>query len=94
MRGAKRGGKKSKKEKRMRVAREVSDDEGEDAPAFLAQRVLNVKPATKAIAVLWLRKARAKLQQKAGKGAGVREESGVKEQGVFHSGGKSRSMRK
>ncbi|CAM9251995.1 unnamed protein product, partial [Phaeothamnion confervicola] len=51
---------------------EVSDDEGdggEDGPAVWARDPVNLTPASQALAVRWLRTARAKLQQRAAGGA-------------------------
>lgn len=90
-----------------RVIRDVSDDEGEGEGAPLSWGknggLLNVSESTKAIAIKWNRSARARLQKKAGKGAGkggyedsqalvvANEASG---QGRFRSGLKSRNLRK
>lgn len=90
-----------------RVVRDVSDDEGEgegqDLPLSWGKGGgLNVSESTKAIAIKWNRTARARLQKKAGKGAGKggyedaltvveKEPTG---QGRFRSGLKSRNLRK
>ena len=47
--------------RRAMSAAELSDDEG-DAPAFKGMKPLNIDAASQAIAVKWLRTARANLQ--------------------------------
>ena len=73
--------------------KEVSDDEGEDVPATWAQRMAAITPASKAIAVKWVRTARATLQRQAGKGAGLREVVDEAEE-TMRSGARSRLRRK
>lgn len=64
---------KGARRKKTRVIRAVSDDEGEDLPPSWAMERLNLSAATKAIAVKWMRTARARMQRRAGKGADVSE---------------------
>lgn len=61
---ASKKGRKQKMEKKP-----VSDDEGDDAPKDWVKAMGKLTPATKAIAVKWMRTARARLQKKAGKGS-------------------------
>ena len=75
--------------------KEVSDDEGEDVPADWAQRLGGISPASKAIAIKWMRTARAQLQRKAGKGASFRGLDDIDEDDEqFKSGQKSRLRKK
>lgn len=59
-----RGGKR-----RRRVALDVSDDEGEEPTHAWAKRPVVLKAASHALAVRWLRTARARMQARAGKDA-------------------------
>ena len=88
-----------------KVAKEISDDEGdaEDQPISWTKNRVNITPATKAIAIKWNRTARARLQKKAGKGGGGagRESDALALQidskpaaTGFRSGLKSRNVRK
>jgi hypothetical protein len=85
--------------KKDRQLKEISDDEGDD-PMFswLQEGLKEVTPASKAIAVRWMRSARARLQQKRGKGLSMTEadrlESAAAEGENFKSGRKSRMARK
>lgn len=93
-----RAGKRKQRAKKERVTKDISDDEGDD-PAFswLKEGLRNITPATKAIAIRWMRSARARLQQKRGKGAGLRERDVFQEEQVgegFRSGLKSKMLRK
>ena len=66
-------------------------------PLEWAKAAQAVTPATQAIAIRWMRTARARLQKKAGKGAGVREALPEDDGAVgetFRSGRKSRQVRK
>lgn len=98
LRAGKRKDKRTRKEK---VVKDISDDEGDD-PMFswLKEGLREVTPATKAIAIKWMRTARARLQQKRGKGAGLRETDLVAAETAgaagenFRSGQKSRMLRK
>jgi hypothetical protein len=61
--------KRGTRQRKPKVMRAVSDDEGEpDAPQWAMQR-LDLSAATRAIAIKWMRTARARMQRKAGKGA-------------------------
>lgn len=62
-------GKKGARKKKARIARPVSDDEGDDRVPDWASKRMNLSAATKAIAIKWMRTARARMQRKAGKGA-------------------------
>lgn len=90
-----RAGKKGSR-RREKVIKNVSDDEGDEVPSEWARSVLAITPSTRAIATRWMRTARARLQQKAGKGSGVRES--LAEDGnvgeTFRSGKKSRQGKK
>lgn len=96
------GKRRAPRMKKQREVKDISDDEGEEDPMFswLREGLKEVTPATKAIAVKWMRTARAKLQQRRGKGTSTREqdealaelEQDVTEQ--FKSGKKSRTLRK
>ena len=66
-----RAGKKGKR--RDKVAKAISDDEGDDVPVSWLNELSKITPATKGIAIKWMRTARARLQQKRGKGVSTRE---------------------
>jgi len=66
-----RAGKKGKR--RDKAAKAISDDEGDDVPVSWLNELSKITPATTAIAVKWMRTARARLQQKKGKGVSTRE---------------------
>eukprot|EP00981_Chlorochromonas_danica_P004272 scaffold860_cov155-Ochromonas_danica.AAC.2 len=96
------GGSAAARRRKERVLREISDDEGEEDEMFswLRQGMQQLTPASKAIAIKWMRTARARLQQKRGKGAGLREteldaleEAGAAKE-TFRSGRKSKLARK
>lgn len=84
-----------------KVVKDISDDEGED-PMFswLKEGLKDITPASKAIAVKWMRTARARLQQKRGKGTGIREselqqlENAEALNETFRSGKKSKTVKK
>jgi hypothetical protein len=93
-----RAGKRKQRVRKDKVVKDISDDEG-DEPAFswLKEGLQDITPASKAIAVKWMRTARARLQQKRGKGAGLRERDVTKEDEMgegFRSGAKSKMQRK
>jgi hypothetical protein len=80
-----------------KVAKSISDDEGDDTPAEWAKQLLALTPATKAIATKWIRTARAAMLKRAGKGKGVREtelDLVPAETEKFSSGKKSLTLRK
>ena len=78
-----------------RVAKAVSDDEGDDVPAEWAKQLLNISAATRAIAIKWSRTARANMQKRAGKGSSLRESQvEIAQDGTFSSGKKSLTVRK
>jgi hypothetical protein len=89
---------RSRKDK---VVKDISDDEGED-PMFswLKEGMQEITPASKAIAVKWMRTARSRLQQKRGKGTSVREseiqqlENAEALNETFRSGKKSKMVKK
>ena len=98
MRAGKRRAPRQRKEK---VLKEISDDEGDELQqAWLQEGLKNITPASTAIAIKWMRTARARLQAKRGKGSGMREseiqELETKEalEETFKSGKKSRMMKK
>ena len=81
--------------RRVKVIKNISDDEGDnDVPSEWTKQMLGITPATKAIAVRWVRSARAKMQQRAGKGAGLKESELFAGEGNFSSGKKSAVLRK
>jgi hypothetical protein len=82
--------------KKQRVQREVSDDEGDETPAEWVRALAEMTDASKAIALFWSRTARANLQRKKGKGAGLRDSdlTGNPKEGHFISGQKSKNLRK
>eukprot|EP00604_Paraphysomonas_vestita_P000478 CAMPEP_0174826448 /NCGR_PEP_ID=MMETSP1107-20130205/44056_1 /TAXON_ID=36770 /ORGANISM="Paraphysomonas vestita, Strain GFlagA" /LENGTH=334 /DNA_ID=CAMNT_0016059645 /DNA_START=1616 /DNA_END=2621 /DNA_ORIENTATION=- len=84
-----RAGKKGRKKDKERIAKVVSDDEGDDVPRDWVKEAAKLTPATKAIAVKWMRTARARLQKKAGKGGEIPTLSDT-----FKSGNKSRMKKK
>jgi hypothetical protein len=90
MRQGKRG-----KPRREKVVKNVSDDEGDDVPPSWAKASLDISDSTVAIAIKWLRTARARMQKKGGKGAGIREiDDDERGPGQFKSGLKSKNLRK
>ena len=91
LRAGKKGGKR-----REKVIKNISDDEGDDIPADWAKAMLNVSAATKAIAIRWVRTARAKMLKRAGKGSGLQEKDlpDIPPAENFASGKKSALMRK
>lgn len=92
-----RAGKKGKR--REKVLKSISDDEGDDAPFDWLKEMPNITPATNAIALKWMRSARARLQKKKGKGVSLREADIKSEfdeapQETFKSGKKSKVLKK
>jgi hypothetical protein len=90
-----RAGKKGKRKEKIMKA--ISDDEGDDAPFSWLKELPNITPATNAIALKWMRSARARLQKKAGKGVSIREKDLANEeqaQETFKSGKKSMVSKK
>ena len=53
----------------LQVVKNISDDEGDDVPADWVKQLLDITPATKAIAIKWVRTARVRMAKAAGKGA-------------------------
>jgi hypothetical protein len=95
-----RAGKRKQRARKDKIVKDISDDEG-DEPAFswLKEGLKDITPASKAIAIKWMRTARARLQQKRGKGAGLREKDLAPDEGHalgegFRSGNKSKMLRK
>jgi hypothetical protein len=87
------------RQRRPRTIQDISDDEGDDAPMFswLKEGMKDITPASKAIAIKWMRTARARLQQKRGKGVGLRERDPSEENQLnegFRSGAKSKMAHK
>jgi hypothetical protein len=93
-----RQAKKGANRRLPKVAKGISDDEGDDVPAEWAKQLLNLTPASKAIAIKWVRTARAKMQKRAGKGSSLRESQLDSVPSVdmekFTSGKKSLTLRK
>jgi hypothetical protein len=89
-----RAGKKGRKKEKQ--TKPVSDDEGDDVPRDWVKEAAKLTPATKAIAVKWMRTARARLQKKAGKGGEIpgAGDLGAPLGDTFRSGNKSRVKRK
>jgi hypothetical protein len=94
-----RAGKKGKRKDKQNKA--ISDDEGDDVPVSWLNELSKITPATTAIAVKWMRTARARLQQKRGKGVSTRESEVEDALGsiadnteTYRSGKKSRSTKK
>lgn len=96
------GKRRQPRQKKQREVKDISDDEGDEDPMFswLREGLKEITPASKAIAVKWMRTARARLQQRRGKGTSTREqdeaaaeaENDVTEQ--FKSGKKSKNFKK
>jgi hypothetical protein len=90
-----RAGKKGAKVRRSKVVKDISDDEGEEEPAWTK----NYRPpsqATIAIAIKWTRTARARIMKRRGKGTSLAERD-LEEDDVgenFRSGAKSRQSKK
>ena len=82
--------------RRKRVQIDVSDDEGEDVPAEWAQAAVNLSESSKAIAIKWVRTARAKLQKDKGFESSARENrvTRAKPGEKYKSGKKSKTRRK
>jgi hypothetical protein len=95
-----RAGKRRQRERREKIVKDFSDDEGDDPMhSWLKEGLANLTPSSKAIAIKWMRTARARLQQKRGKGAGARENDLAREEpddvpDTFKSGGKSKMLKK
>ena len=97
-----RAGKKGAKVRKVNVNRDVSDDEGDEKEAAWTKNYVAPGPATVAIAIKWVRTARARIQKKRGKGHSLTEkEANAKEQQQdlsvsekFRSGQKSKKNRK
>jgi len=90
-----RAGKKGKR--REKALKAISDDEEDDLPFSWLKELPNISPATNAIAIKWMRSARARLQKKAGKGSSVREQDAAPVETLpetFKSGTKSRMSKK
>ena len=80
-----------------KVAKGISDDEGDDIPAEWTKQLMSMTPATKAIAIKWARTARAAMQKRAGKGASLRDSQVAFDSSAddtFKSGKKSLTQRK
>merc|ERR1711871_1187577 len=93
-----RVGKKGAKVRRTKIAKDVSDDEEEKEAAWIKNYV-EPSQATIAIAIKWVRTARARMQKKRGKGASLKEKDLVEDEGpdlgtAFRSGRKSKMTRK
>jgi len=88
--------KKSRKKKEKQEKKVVSDDEADETPKDWVNQMAKLTPATKAIAVKWMRTARAKLQKKAGKGGSIASgKSGTPAlSDNFRSSGNKSKMRK
>ena len=70
------GKKGARRQKKVKVVRAISDDEdGDNLPSDWASERLFFSPATKAVAIKWMRTARARMQKRAGKGVGVEARS-------------------
>ncbi len=91
-----RAGKRGRRQNK--VVKAISDDEGDDLPLQWLKDMAAITPATHAIAVRWMRTARARLQKKHGKGVGLREAKEAEEVGAaqetFKSGNKSKALKK
>ena len=61
----------SRKGRKERTVKHISDDEGDEKTAEWTKQVGKLSESTKAIAIKWLRTARARLQKKAGKGGDI-----------------------
>lgn len=96
LRAGKRGRARQRREK---ITKDISDDEGDDPMhTWLKEGMEELTAASKAMAIKWLRTARARLQQKRGKGGGARDADihPVEEeaQETFKSGRKSKMLKK
>ena len=93
-----RQGKKGAKVRKPQYNRDVSDDEGDEKEATWTKNFVPPTAATVAIAIKWVRTARARIQKKKGKGAGLKEsdleESYNENAESFKSGQKSKNNRK
>merc|ERR1711998_588688 len=93
-----RAGKKGAKVRRTKIAKEISDDEEEKEAAW-TKNFQQPSQATIAIAIKWVRTARARMQKKRGKGASLKEKDLAPDEGpdlgtAFRSGRKSKMTRK
>jgi hypothetical protein len=94
-----RAGKKGAKVRRDKIVKEVSDDEGDEKEATFTKNFVPPSASTVAIAIKWVRTARARIQKKRGKGASLKEADLAKEEDYsvterFRSGNKSKRNRK
>ena len=87
-----RASKKGRREKK--APKPISDDEGDDIPRAFGKSV-ETTPATQAIAIKWMRTARARLQQKGGKGASALPSAqAIPLSNTFKKSGNKSKMRK
>lgn len=85
-----------------KITKPISDDEGDDeVPLEWARQMEKMSASSKAIALRWIRSARAGMQKRAGKGASLSEKqlmltdgNATTKEGTFQSGKKSQIMRK
>jgi len=99
-----RQAKKGVNRRAPKVIKAISDDEGDDeVPLEWAKQMEKMSASSKAIALKWVRTARAGMQKRAGKGASLSEKqlvltsgdkAAVAKEGTFQSGRKSLTMRK
>ena len=94
-----RQGKKGARVRKEKVVKAISDDEGEEMPTTWAKNFQPLSASSEAIAIKWVRTARARLQKKRGKGASLRdadidEAPEPVEEMAFKSGKKSATLRK
>ena len=99
-----RQGKRGARIRKEKVVKAISDDEGEEMPAHWVKNLQPVTASTEAIAIKWVRTARARLLKKRGKGTSIREadlpddevedEAIPVQSGAFKSGKRSAMLRK
>jgi hypothetical protein len=88
-----RASKKGRREKK--AAKPISDDEGDEVPKAFGDKMKETTPATQAIAIKWMRTARARLQKKGGKGASAMPDAqSVPLANTFKKSGNKSKMRK
>jgi len=99
-----RQGKRGARVRKEKVVKAISDDEGEEMPANWVKNLQPISASTEAIAIKWVRTARARLLKKRGKGSSTREadlpadqvedEAIPTQSGAFKSGKRSAMLRK
>lgn len=68
-----RQGKRRVRARQEKVSKAISDDDQEEVPIGWMKNFKPIPSSTEAIAIKWVRTARARLQKKKGKGVSIRD---------------------